>query len=475
MSPKSHKLKIQPKLASKLLLIFLAVWFIGAVLTILSQWVFSDNFHGSPFQTKYLKYFWPVIIDLVSGHGMLGAELHLVSKIIAVIVVITEIIIFAVSNGLIVSMFIHVQQRDGQNSLSSKSHIMQSKERKVEQIKKVLSLFTKNKIPGLDVNHCYCWDNQGSFVSVNNPIDTSFKFSSLGQVQHVRLLLLLILPRKNNKTGALELLFKKHKDWKYVFPSLEITNHTSISKSELESEITARLREVVNVGSISNIVYLGGVMSFKKSPTNFEANCYIFPFYVLRGTLTEDDIEDLAKGGKFFTYLSKGAIESIKDIFTMPNGDVYRALERLYSGWGSFWKYVYEYDVALSFAGEDRGYVEKVADELKEKGVSVFYDKFEEENLWGKDLYTYLSAIYHNKAAHTIIFISEHYKRKLWTNHERKSAQARSFSENEDFILPARFDDTEIPGILPTKGYIDLRGKSPSQLTELVCKKINHV
>ncbi len=37
-----------------------------------------------------------------------------------------------------------------------------------------------------------------------------------------------------------------------------------------------------------------------------------------------------------------------------------------------------KYDVALSFAGEDRDYVDKVAKRLQEKGVKVFYDKFEE-------------------------------------------------------------------------------------------------
>ena len=46
----------------------------------------------------------------------------------------------------------------------------------------------------------------------------------------------------------------------------------------------------------------------------------------------------------------------------------------------------YKYDVALSFAGEDRFYVDQVATILKEQGVSVFYDEFEEVDLWGKDL-----------------------------------------------------------------------------------------
>ena len=47
-----------------------------------------------------------------------------------------------------------------------------------------------------------------------------------------------------------------------------------------------------------------------------------------------------------------------------------------------------KYHVPLSFAGEDRAYVEKVATLLVSEGVSVFYDKFEEATLWGKNLYT---------------------------------------------------------------------------------------
>jgi hypothetical protein len=41
-----------------------------------------------------------------------------------------------------------------------------------------------------------------------------------------------------------------------------------------------------------------------------------------------------------------------------------------------------KYHVALSFAGEDRKYVEKVAAQLAADGVDVFYDKFEEATLW---------------------------------------------------------------------------------------------
>ena len=134
---------------------------------------------------------------------------------------------------------------------------------------------------------------------------------------------------------------------------------------------------------------------------------------------------------------------------------------------------IYEYDVALSFAGENRAYVEAVAKSLRAKGVSVFYDLFEEANLWGKNLYEYLSDIYQNKAKYTVIFISHFYNKKLWTNHERSSMQARAFQESKEYILPARFDDTEIPGILNTIGYISLKGKSPEAFADLIVRKLH--
>jgi hypothetical protein len=134
-----------------------------------------------------------------------------------------------------------------------------------------------------------------------------------------------------------------------------------------------------------------------------------------------------------------------------------------------------EFDVALSFAGEDREYVENVANILHEMSIRVFYDKHETITLWGKDLFTFLKDIYQNKARYTIIFCSKHYAKKLWSNHERRSAQAKAFESNKEYILPARFDDTEIPGILPTTGYINLNEYSPKEFAKLIKEKIGPI
>jgi TIR domain len=117
------------------------------------------------------------------------------------------------------------------------------------------------------------------------------------------------------------------------------------------------------------------------------------------------------------------------------------------------------YDVALSFAGQDRLYVGRVADFLHTQGVAVFYDEFKEVDLWGKDLAEHLDSVYRTGAQYCVIFISEHYAKKMWPNHERRSALARSVESKREYILPSRFDSTELPGLRPTIGYVDLAAK----------------
>ena len=132
------------------------------------------------------------------------------------------------------------------------------------------------------------------------------------------------------------------------------------------------------------------------------------------------------------------------------------------------------FDVALSFAGEDRFYVEQVASVLRDMGFRVFYDKYEAVTLWGKDLYSHLHEIYFERTVCGCIYI-EALQKKLWTNHERKSAQARAFSEKKESTFFLRFDNTQIPGILPTIRYINLNKYNPKDFAELIKQKIGPV
>lgn len=130
------------------------------------------------------------------------------------------------------------------------------------------------------------------------------------------------------------------------------------------------------------------------------------------------------------------------------------------------------YDVVISFAGEDREVAASIAENLVMKGINVFYDEYEQANLWGKDLYAHLTKVYRDESKYCLMVISENYAKKQWTNHERKAAQARAFQENSEYILPLRLDDAEIEGVLGTTGYIDYRHTSLERVIDLINEKI---
>jgi hypothetical protein len=133
----------------------------------------------------------------------------------------------------------------------------------------------------------------------------------------------------------------------------------------------------------------------------------------------------------------------------------------------------YQFDVALSFAGEQRAYVDETAAELVRLGVRVFYDDYAKADLWGKDLYSHLDYVYQKQAQYCVIFASAEYEKKVWTNHERSSAQARAIENSkQEYILPVRFDSTEIPGLRKTIGYLDAATIGPAELAAMVKKKL---
>jgi hypothetical protein len=135
----------------------------------------------------------------------------------------------------------------------------------------------------------------------------------------------------------------------------------------------------------------------------------------------------------------------------------------------------YKYDVALSYASEEEQYVDAVAIALRAQKVKVFYDRFFSVDLWGKDLVEELDEIYRKQSKYVVIFISRSYAAKMWTKHELRSALARALEQDGEYVLPARFDDTELKGVRPTTKYQDLTNVSPQACAELIQAKLRAI
>lgn len=132
-----------------------------------------------------------------------------------------------------------------------------------------------------------------------------------------------------------------------------------------------------------------------------------------------------------------------------------------------------KYDVAFSFAEEDRPFVQEVVAHLKVRKVRLFYDDHERVHTWGRNLLEYLDQVYRSQARFCVIFISKHYVTKRWTGYETEWARARAvLAQNKAYILPFRLDDTPLPGISDEVAYLSLKTHNAQQLAMAIIEKI---
>ncbi|MBX3634193.1 MAG: toll/interleukin-1 receptor domain-containing protein [Rubrivivax sp.] len=126
------------------------------------------------------------------------------------------------------------------------------------------------------------------------------------------------------------------------------------------------------------------------------------------------------------------------------------------------------YDVALSFAGEDRSQALALATRLQRAGLRVFFDRFEE--LWGQDLSERLHEVYDRQCRRVVVFVSQAYLRRPWTNFERRVLVGRALREDPGFLLPLRLDDSELPGLPGVIAYKDLRSDGIDGVADALCR-----
>ncbi|MDE3797700.1 TIR domain-containing protein [Sinorhizobium meliloti] len=133
------------------------------------------------------------------------------------------------------------------------------------------------------------------------------------------------------------------------------------------------------------------------------------------------------------------------------------------------------YDIALSFAGKDRVFAEKLFQLLQEREVSVFYDFNEQHSILATEVEVYLSPIYRSEARYVVAFLSEHYPTRIWTKFESDIFRER-FGEG---VIPIRYTTTS-PGFFSEEQKygalsFDPMADTDAQLTEMaeiLCKKI---
>lgn len=103
------------------------------------------------------------------------------------------------------------------------------------------------------------------------------------------------------------------------------------------------------------------------------------------------------------------------------------------------------YDIALSFAGEDRKIAEAIFKELDKRDISTFYDFNEQHRIVSEDVEEYLKPIYRSESRFVVPILGSQYPRKIWTQFETRQFRDR-FKDGS--VLPIRTPDTD-PSFMP--------------------------
>jgi tetratricopeptide (TPR) repeat protein len=133
-------------------------------------------------------------------------------------------------------------------------------------------------------------------------------------------------------------------------------------------------------------------------------------------------------------------------------------------------KQPYEFDVSISVAGEERPLAKSLAELLRAKGLSVFYDEYYKARLWGKDEREF-EKIYGPLSRFVAPFVSKHYVRKKWTRFEFDTALREEATRDSESILPIRVDDSRLPGLHDGRFYLSVKDNTIAEIAACIFEK----
>lgn len=133
------------------------------------------------------------------------------------------------------------------------------------------------------------------------------------------------------------------------------------------------------------------------------------------------------------------------------------------------------FDVAFSFPGEVRGYVESIAAEL-ERGIgphSYFYDNNYKEQLARPSLDTLLQEIYKSRSKLVVVFLCEQYQEKKWCGIEFRAIKEIIMERDHQKVMFIKMDEGKVDSVFNTDGYIDGNLHTASEVAKFIQKRVS--
>ncbi len=121
-----------------------------------------------------------------------------------------------------------------------------------------------------------------------------------------------------------------------------------------------------------------------------------------------------------------------------------------------------KYDVFISYSHHDKLFVRKLTDRLSSSGISVFFD--EKDIAFGEALAESLDRAVQD-ARYLIVVMSPDYFESQWGRKELELGLSQEFEGNKTKVLPLLHRDCDIPPLLNTKLYADVRTDEAFELS----------
>jgi TIR domain len=133
-----------------------------------------------------------------------------------------------------------------------------------------------------------------------------------------------------------------------------------------------------------------------------------------------------------------------------------------------------QYDLAVSFAGEQRDYVARTVEACRNLGLNVFYDKDKNNDWWGSNFIRQQRTVYSSQTRFFVPFLSAEYLSKPIPMDEFSAAMMTAVKQGDAYILPVLMDNTEIPPNLmhPHIHYLRARDYTPEQLAAQLAQRV---
>jgi hypothetical protein len=137
----------------------------------------------------------------------------------------------------------------------------------------------------------------------------------------------------------------------------------------------------------------------------------------------------------------------------------------------------HNFDVALSFPGEKRDLVGRIAQRLEQLlgPNSVFYDAFYPGELAQPDLDTLLQKVYGERSTLVVVVAGSDYQRKNWCGLEFRAIKQRIWAKEHRKVMIVRTDDGAVDGIFETDGYLDARRFDARDLAGMIAGRVQEL